>query len=96
MAVIHRQGSNLIAALCRDAERCSRRSLQITQQCNFCLNHTLLKRLRSEQNLIAARLEQLQKLIAGMDRESVVDPLALDFATEVARRAIMTTRSLAN
>ena len=96
MAVIHCQGSNLMAALCHDAERCSRRSLQITQQCNFCLNQTLLKRLRSEQCLIAARLEQLQKLIAGMDRESVVDPLALDFATEVARRAIMTTRSLAN
>ena len=96
MAVIHRQGCNLMAELCRDAERDSRRSLQISQQCNFCLNQTLLKRLRSEQCLIAARLEQLQKLIAGMDRESVVDPLALDFATEVARRAIMTTRSLAN
>ena len=96
MAVIHRQGSNLMAALCRDAERCSRRSLQINQQCNYCLNQTLLKRLRSEQCLISARLEQLQKLIAGMDRESVVDPLALDFASEVARRAIVKTRSLAN
>ena len=96
MAVIHRQGSNLMSALCRDAERCSRRSLQITQQCDFCLNQTLLKRLRSEQCLIALRLEQLQQLIAGMDRESVVDPLALDFASEVARRAIVKTRSLAN
>ena len=96
MAVIHRQGSTLMAALCRDAERCSRRSLQITQQCDFCLNQTLLKRLRSEQCLIALRLEQLQKLIAGMDRESAVDPLALDFASEVARRAIVKTRSLAN
>ena len=96
MAVIHRQGSNLMAALCREAERCSRRSLQINQQCDFCLNRTLLKRLRSEQCSIAARLEQLQKLIAGMDRESVVDPLALDFASEVARRALLKIRSLAN
>jgi len=96
MAEIHRQGSNLMAALCRDAERCSRRSLQINQQCNYCLNQTLLKRLRSEQCLISARLEQFQKLIAGMDRESVVDPLALDFASEVARRAIVKTGSLAN
>ena len=96
MAVIHRQGSNLMAELCRDAERCSRRSLQINQQCNFCLNQKLLKRLRSEQSLIAQRLEQLQKLIAGIDRESVVDPLALDFASEVARRAILKIRSLAN
>ena len=62
MAVIHCQGSNLMAALCRDAERCSRRSLQITQQCDFCLNQTLLKRLRSEQCMIALRLEQLVKL----------------------------------
>ena len=96
MAVIHRQGSNLMAELCRDADRCSRRSLQISQQCNFCLNQKLLKRLRSEQSLIALRLEQLQKLIAGIDRESVVDPLALDFASEVARRAILKIRSLAN
>jgi len=95
MAEIHRQGSNLIASLCRDAERCSRRSIQINQQCNFCLNQTLLKRLRSEQCLIAERLEQLQQLIAGIDRESVVDPLALDFAGEVARRAIMNICSLA-
>mgnify|MGYP001477996416 FL=1 len=96
MAVIHRQGSNLMAALCREAERCSRRSLQINQQCDFCLNQTLLKRLRSEQCLIAERLEQLHKLIAGMDHESVVDPLALDFASEVARRALLKIRSLAN
>ena len=96
MVVTHRQGSNLMAELCRDAERCSRRSLQINQQCNFCLNQKLLKRLRSEQLLIAERLEQLQKLIAGMDRESVVDPLALDFASEVALRAIVKIRSLAN
>ena len=96
MAVIHRQGSNLMAALCREAERCSRRSLQINQQCDFCLNRTLLKRLHSEQCSIAARLEQLQKLIAGMDRESVVDPMALDFASEVARRALLNIRSLAN
>ena len=96
MAVIHRQGSNLMAALCRDAERCSRRSLQITQQCDFCLNQTLLKRLRSEQDQIAARLKQLQKLIAGMDRESALDPLALDFASEVARRAIVKIRSSVN
>ena len=96
MVLTHRQGSNLMAELCRDAERCSRRSLQINQQCNLCLNQKLLKRLRSEQLLIAERLEQLQKLIAGMDRESVVDPLALDFASEVARRAIVKTRSLAN
>ena len=96
MAVIHRQGSNLMAALCREAERCSRRSLQINQQCDFCLNQTLLKRLRSEQLLIAERLEQLQKLIAGMDRESAVDPMALDFASEVARRALLKIRSLAN
>ena len=96
MVVTHRQGSNLMAELCRDAERCSRRSLQINQQCNFCLNQKLLKRLRSEQLLIAERLEQLPKLIAGMDRESVVDPLALDFASEVALRAIVKIRSLAN
>ena len=96
MAVIHRQGSNLMAALCLEAERCSRRSLQINQQCDFCLNRTLIKRLRSEQCSSSARLEQLQKLIAGMDRESVVDPLALDFASEVARRALLKIRSLAN
>ena len=96
MAVIHRQGGNLMAALCRDAERCSRRSLQITQQCDFCLNQTLLKRLLSEQCQIAARLKQLQKLIAGMDRESALDPLALDFASEVARRAIVKIRSSVN
>tara|TARA_B100001175_G_scaffold181613_1_gene154142 strand:- start:678 stop:968 length:291 start_codon:yes stop_codon:yes gene_type:complete len=96
MVVIPRQSSNLLATLCREAERCSRRSLQINQQCNFCLNQTLLKRLRSEQDQIAARLKQLQKLIAGMDRESVLDPLALDFASEVARRAIVKTRSSVN
>ena len=96
MVLTHRQGSNLMAELCRDAERCSRRSLQINQQCNLCLNQKLLKRLRSEQLLIAERLEQLQKLIAGMDRESVVDPLALDFASEVALRAIVKIRFLAN
>ncbi len=96
MAVIHRQGSNLMAALCREAERCSRRSLQINQQCDFCLNRTLLKRLRSEQCSITARLEHLQKLIEGMDRESVVDPMALEFASEVARRALLKIRSLAN
>ena len=96
MVVIPRQSSNLLATLCREAERCSRRSLQINQQCNFCLNQTLLKRLRSEQDQIAARLKQLQKLIAGMDRESVLDPLALDFASEVARRAIVKIRSSVN
>ncbi len=96
MAVILCQGSNLMAALCRDAERCSRRSLQINQQCDSCLNQTLLKRLRSEQCRIAIRLEQLQELIAEMDLETVVDPLALDFASEVARRAIAKTRAWAN
>ena len=93
MVVIHCQSSNLLATLCRDAERCSRRSLQIHQQCNFCLNQTLLKRLRSEQCQLTAHLKQLQKLIAGMDRESVLDPLALDFASEVARRAVAKIRS---
>ena len=96
MVVIHRQSSNLVATLCSDIERCSRRSLQINQQCNFCLSQALLKRLLSEQCQIAARLKQLQKLIAGMDRESALDPLALDFASEVARRAIVKTRSSVN
>ena len=96
MALIHRQGSNLMATLCRDAERCSRRSLQINQQCNLCLNQMLIKRLRAEQSQIALRLRELQKLIAGMDREFVADPLALDFASEVARRAIVKIRSSVN
>ena len=96
MALIYRQGSNLMATLCRDAERCSRRSLQINQQCNLCLNQTLIKRLRTEQAQLALRLRELQKLIAGMDRELLVDPLALDFAGEVARRALVKIRSSVN
>ncbi|WP_114992064.1 hypothetical protein [Synechococcus sp. UW179A] len=96
MALIHRQGTNLMATLCGDAERCSRRSLQINQQCNLCLNQRLIKRLRAEQSQIALRLRELQKLIAGMDREFVADPLAWDFANEVARRAIVKIRSSVN
>ena len=85
-----------MATLCRDSERCSRRSLQINQQCNLCLNQTLIKRLRAEQTQIALRLRELQKLIAGMDRELLVDPLALNFAAEVARRALVKIRSSVN
>jgi len=96
MAVIHRQGINLLATLCRDAERCSRRSIQINQQCELCVNQTLLRRLRHEQRLIEQRLKKMQKLIAGMDRELSLDPMALDFAGEVARRAIVRSQSSVN
>ena len=96
MAEFHRQGNNLMATLCRDAERCSRRCLQIDQQSNFCLNQTLIKRLRSEQRQLEMRLRDLQKLIAGMDRDAALDPMALDFANEVARRAIVKIRSSVN
>ena len=96
MAVIHSQGSNLMATLCRDAERCSRRSIQINQQCHLCLNQALLKRLRAEQHSLEGRLSQIRKVIAEIDREVVLDPLALDFASEVARRAIVKIQSSVN
>ena len=96
MAVINCQGSNLMATLCRDAERCSRRSIQINQQCDLCLNQALLKRLRAEQHSLEGRLSEIRKVIAEIDREVVLDPLALDFASEVARRAIVKIQSSVN
>ena len=96
MAVINCQGSNLMATLCRDAERCSRRSIQIIQQCDLCLNQALLKRLRAEQHSLEGRLSEIRKVIAEIDREVVLDPLALDFASEVARRAIVKIQSSVN
>lgn len=92
MAVITRQGSNLMASLCRDADRCSRRSRQITQQCNLCLSKSLLKRLHTEQAQIERHLRELQKLIAGLDRDALIDPLAVDFVSEVTRRALLKSR----
>ena len=96
MAVIHRQDFNLMASLCRDAERCSRRSIQINQHCELCVNQTLLRRLRHEQRLIEQRLLDVRRLIAEMDREISLDVVALDFAAEVARRAIVKTQSSVN
>jgi len=96
MAEFHRQGNNLMATLCRDAERCSRRCLQINQQSHLCLNQALRKRLRTEQRQIQIRLVELQGLIAGMDRDAALDPLALDFASEVARRAMVKIQSSVN
>ena len=96
MAVTNCQGSNLMATLCRDAERCSRRSIQINQQCDLCLNQALLKRLRAEQHSLEGRLSEIRKVIAEIDREVVLDPLALDFASEVARRAIVKIQSSVN
>ena len=40
--------------------------------------------------------KKMQKLIAGMDREISLDPMALDFAGEVARRAIVRSQSSVN
>ena len=96
MAVFHRQGNNLMATLCRDVERCSRRCLQINHQSNLCLNQSLLKRLQTEQRQIEMRLRALQQLIAGMNRDAALDPLALNFANEVARRAIVKIQSSVN
>ena len=96
MAVINCQGSNLMATLCRDAERCSRRSIQINQQCDLCLNQARLKRLRAEQHSLEGRLSEIRKVIAEIDREVVLDPLALDFASEVARRSIVKIQSSVN
>ena len=96
MPVIHSQGSNLMATLCRDAERCSRRSIQINQQCHLCLNQALLKRLHAEQHSLEGRLSDIRRVIAEIDREVALDPLALDFASEVARRAIVKIQSSVN
>ena len=96
MAVMHRQGINLMASLCREAERCSRRSIQINQQCELCVNQTLLRRLRHEQCLVEKRLKDIQKLISGINPDTSLDPLALEFASEVAQRAILKTQSSVN
>ena len=96
MAVMHRQGINLMASLCREAERCSRRSIQINQQCELCFNQTLLRRLRHEQCLVEKRLKDVQKLISGINPDTSLDPLALEFAGEVAQRAILKTQSSVN
>ena len=96
MVVIHRQGINLMASLCRDADRLSRRSIQIRQQCELCVNQTLLRRLHHEQRLIEKRLKNVQQLISGINSDLSLDPLALEFASEVAQRAILKTQSSVN
>ena len=96
MAGTYRQGSNLMATLCRDAERCSRRSLQINQQCELCVNQMLIRRLRREQRLIENRLRQWQMLIKGIDRDATLDPMSLDFVSEVVRRAMARIQSSVN
>lgn len=82
-----------MASLCCEVERCSRRSSQINHQCNLCLNQTLRRRLRSEQRLIELRLREIRRMLAEINREVVLDALALDFAREVAFRAIKKSQS---
>lgn len=92
MSVIHHQGGNLMATLCHDADRCSRRSIQIDHQCALCLNQRLLQRLRREQHSIEVRANEIQRAVNSIDRHVFTDPLALEFLREVTKRAIRRIR----
>ena len=81
-----------MATLCHDADRCSRRSIQIDHQCALCLNQRLLQRLRREQHSIEVRAKEIQRAVNSIDRHVFTDPLALDFLREVTKRAIRRIR----
>ena len=87
MAIDRSGSANLMVSLCRGLDQSRRRHLQIEHQCSHALSHCLVDRLRAEQRALAGRVSELQRSIAELKRHANVDPLAVAFLAEVARRS---------